>query len=118
MAHPLPPCRHRARRSDPGYEADGREVVSDALRAELQAQEGVDAGEIAAVGGRAGRVEPAGPAAPAAHLETLGDVEATEGVASAHRVVEQVGEDAVLADVGLEARAVDDDIRFDRAGCA
>ena len=86
------------------------QVVGDLLGRDLQAEEGVDAGEVAAQRGGAGGVQPAVAAARAAHLEVALDVEPAERVAAGAAVLQQVREQPVLGDVGLEAGAVDDEV--------
>src|SRR5918992_4149022 len=50
---PLPPLRRRAQRAQRGAESQLLQVVGDLLGGDLQAEEGVHAGEVAAEGGGA-----------------------------------------------------------------
>jgi hypothetical protein len=59
------------------------------------------------------RVERAWRARGASHLERAVDVESTEWVATGTGVIQQVGEEAVLADVRLETGRVDDEVGAD-----
>src|SRR5919199_382509 len=105
---PLPPLAGRAAGTELLGEALRDEVVGDLLRGDLQPEEGVHPREGAAEGRAARGVHPAVAVAGAGDLETVLDVEPADRVAGGAGVVEQVGEHAVLADVGLQAGAVDD----------
>src|SRR5271169_4510587 len=111
VGRPSPPVGDGATDTDAMPDALAGEVVGDVLSGELQAEEGVDSGEVAAERRRADGVDPPGLASRAPHPEGALDVEAPERVAGRAAVLEQVREHAVLADVRLEARAVDDEVR-------
>src|SRR6478609_531454 len=113
---PAPPLFGRPGDAELGAEAEPGQVVGDLLGGDLQAEEGVDAGEVAAERRAAGGVHPAGLAASADHLEVAVHVEPADRVAAGAGVVEQVRQHPVLADVGLQTGAVDDEVRVDLCG--
>src|SRR4249920_164453 len=81
-ADPFPPLVHRPRRTELLAEALGCEVVGDLLSGDLQAEEGVDAGEVPAQRCGARGVETTRFATRAAHLERALHVEAPQRVAA------------------------------------
>src|SRR4051794_6566273 len=104
---PLRPLDRGANRSDPSAEAALGEGVADLLRRDLQSEEGVDAREVPAERRGAGGVHDTVAARRPAYLEVAFDVEPADRVATGSAVLQQVGEDPVLSDVGLESGAVD-----------
>src|SRR5262245_59014976 len=106
---PLPGPAHPLReRPSHAYVLDETvvgQVSGDPATGGPQPQEPVDGCEVRAEGGRAGRVHPADPAAGAGDLEGALHLELVLGVAAGTAVLEEVGEDPVLGDVGLEAGA-------------
>src|SRR6478609_3227163 len=113
MAGPAPPLSGRRRDAELLAETELDQVVGDLLGGDLQAQEGVDAGEVATQRGATRRVHPARLAARADHLEASIDVEPADRVPTGARMIQQIGQYPVLPDVGLQAGAVDDEIRVD-----
>src|SRR3954447_26347310 len=110
---PLPPLGGGASRSQLLGEALLDQVVGDLLCSDLQAEERVHPREGAAERGAAGGVHLPGAARGPDDLEVRVDVQPPHRIAADAGVVHQVGQHAVLADVGLEAGAVDD--RVERA---
>src|SRR5689334_7489239 len=110
---PAPPLFGRRRDAELAAEAELDQVVGDLLGGDLQTEEGVDAGEVATESRAARGVHAARLAAGADHLEVAVHVQPADRVAAGAGVVEQVGQHPVLADVGLQAGAVDDEVRVD-----
>src|SRR5579859_5810939 len=110
---PPEPLTYRAERADPAAESAPRQVIGDLLRRDLQPEERVHAWEVASQGGGARGVHDARPAGRPAQLERPLDIEPADRVAPDPRVLQQVGQHAVLGDVGLEAGAVDHEVSGD-----
>src|SRR6266545_3790354 len=107
-AGPPEPLDRGPGRSHPPAVAAAGDVVGDLLGGDLQPEEGVHAGEVAAVGGRPGHVQPAHAAARAAQFEAALHVQPAERVPACAAVLEQVPEHPVLGHVAVQAGAVDD----------
>src|SRR5688572_5415887 len=99
---PLEPVVRGSERSDALAEPVLGQVRLDLLGGDLQPEEGVDAREVAAQRGGSGGVHDAVARAGAAELEGALDVEPAHRVAPGTAVLEQVLEQPVLGDVGLE----------------
>src|SRR6266700_212413 len=110
---PPEPLLYRAECTDPPAEPASHEIVGDLLRRYLKPQERVHAGKVPAQCRGARRVHDARTAAGSAQLEGPLDVEPADRVAPDAGVLEQVGQHAVLGDVGLQAGAVDHEVRGD-----
>src|SRR5688572_16149142 len=80
VAGPLEPLTGRAERAEPLAETPPGEVVGDLLGGDLQAEEGVDAGEVAAQRRRARGVQRPVAVGGALDLEVPLDLEAADRV--------------------------------------
>src|SRR6478735_6246982 len=116
VARPAPPLSGRRRDAELAAEAEFDQVVGDLLGRDLQPEEGVDAGKVTAQGRAARRVQPARLTPGADHLEVPVHVQPADRVAAGTGMVQQVGQHPVFADVGLQARAVDDEVGVDLCG--
>src|SRR5271166_3019860 len=110
---PFEPLEGRSRRPELLAPATAGQIVGDLLRCDLQAQEGVDAWEVPAQGGRARGIDRALHVSRAFYLKVTFHFEAAERIAVRAAMRHQVGKDTVLADVSLEPRAVDDEVGTD-----
>src|SRR5271170_5791733 len=113
---PAQPLLDRTARADLPAESAASQVVGDLLGGDLQAEEGVDTGEVATQRRGSRGIDHSGCAGGAAQLEAALDIQAADRVPPGAGMLEQVSQDPVLGDVGLQARAVDDEVGRDLAG--
>src|ERR1700730_5470147 len=113
VARPAQPLLDRTARPDLPAESTTSQVVGDLLGGDLQAEEGVHAGEVATQRGCSRGVDHSGGAGRAPPLESALDIKAADRVPSGTGMLERVGQDPVFGDVGFQTGAVDDEVGRD-----